>query len=957
MASDDGTARWPGRRTRRRLALGIGLGLGCALLVLALRPTAPLRVAEAQTFDLRTRWLADPASADSSIVIIAIDDNSIEVYRDLLGRWPWPREAYGALLEYATAGGARVAAFDLLLAEPDLAAPLSDTLFAEALDLAGPGVLAFSLTPGDPDAAAEWLANRRADAMARHGEEAGAALMAARAAVLDKASIDVDGGAGRPDWLRDFAYAEPTHPLFAGAAAGLGVITFTPDPDGVSRRERLVFGHDSRVIPSLPLAAARVLDPERFGGTVRLEEDALIAGRERIPLDDGRMVIRWRGPYLSGGRTAYRVIPAYHVLQSSVAVRTGQEPPVALEEFRDKAVFIAATGIGAFESRATPLASNDPGIIIHATILDNLLNGDWLVRAPALASVALVLVTALAAGLAAVLGSVPLGTALALLALTLSGALSTLALARGVWIDMAAPLFAGALAFAGTMVGNYLTEGRDKRRVKDLFGRYVSPEYVRRLADDFENLRLGGERLPVTLLFSDIRGFTSLSEKLPAETVIEMLNEYLEKMAEVVFRHGGTLDKFIGDAVMAFWGAPVPTPDHARRAADAALDMLRELDRLNERWAAGGAPAQLRIGIGLNTGEAIVGNIGSLTRKLDYTAIGDTVNLASRLEGLNKEYGTTIIIGEGTRAALPDDYDLRPIDSVQVKGKEKPVQIYELRGRKAAGSRTLVAAGALALALVLAAPALASAQEGTPAKMRWTDWVYRPGAWQGAQVAELVTRDPATDSLALVGRVDLFAMAPRWRAEVRRVLPGDSMGPPIVLVFDGANGVVLTPLGSTPLAQHEAGNDPVVQAVVATVNAGRPQPPPPARIPRLAENGTVRMVILRKRAARMDFDERLLSAGAAGRAGRSLLRLGMHALGGERDQEVVASAGARGVATVQTAAGEITVMPDTAAILRMQRVAVGIITLDRFLREAGIRAPAAPAGGTPDGEAKEEEGA
>ena len=188
MASEDGTARWPDRRTRRRLFLGLGLGLACALLVMALRPTAPMRLAEAQWYDLRTRWLADPETVDSSIVIIAIDDNSIEVYRDQLGRWPWPREAYGGLMQYAMAGGARLTAFDLLLGEPDLANPVSDTLFAEALADYGPGVLAFTLTPGDSAEAARWESNRLEGAVARYGEEAAVAAAGEGSRVTDEHS-------------------------------------------------------------------------------------------------------------------------------------------------------------------------------------------------------------------------------------------------------------------------------------------------------------------------------------------------------------------------------------------------------------------------------------------------------------------------------------------------------------------------------------------------------------------------------------------------------------------------------------------------------------------------------------------------------------------------------------------------------------------------------------------------
>jgi adenylate cyclase len=383
--------------------------------------------------------------------------------------------------------------------------------------------------------------------------------------------------------------------------------------------------------------------------------------------------------------------------------------------------------------------------------------------------------------------------------------------------------------------------------------------------------------------------------------------------------------------------------------------MLEELEALNQRWASAGAASQLKIGIGINTGDAIVGNIGSLTRKLDYTAIGDTVNLAARLEGLTKEYGSSIIVSDATRAALPGDaYELRSIDDVKVKGKEKSVRIFELTGRKEPSPRGrgagLVTALTLGALLALGAAPAAGQAPAENGKARWTDWVYRPGAWQGARVQELVTSDAATDSLALVARVEFFAAAPRWRAEFREVVTPDSMAPAVVLVADGDERVILTRLGSTALDQHAAATDPIVQAILDRVTAGRPTPVGPARIVQTDEAGRVRYVIVRKPAARVDFEDSLLRTGTAGRLGRSMARLGMHAIGGERDQEVVASAGARGVAKVQTVDGEITVMPDTAAVLRMQRVEIGIITLDRFLRDGGIRSvPLEPA--------REEEGA
>lgn len=923
-------------RLRRRLALGGGTGLAGAVLVLLLSWAGVLDVAEAKTYDARTAWLADPAAADSAIVVVAVDENSLQVYQDMLGRWPWPRDVYAAMLEYFSAGGARLAVFDITFPEPDLDAPLGDTLFAEALAATGLGTLPFTMAPGDSADAAEWERS-----LARiGGEEA----LRRRRAALERHAL---GPAPEP--VRSYPYVEPPRALFAQAAAGLGSIVWNPDPDGVTRRERLVYAHRGELYPSLPLAAARLLAPDRYGGDVEPSSGTLRIGDTRVPLHRNAFLIRWRGPFLEGGESTYRVIPAFRILNSYNQVLAGRTPDVPLDELQGRIVFVATTAPGTFETRANPLSPDDPGVMIHATILDNLLRGDWLRRVGVGANGAMVLGAGLAAGLvSATLPSAVLGSIGALIVLVLAGVIATVAFAQGLWLDMAAPVLTAAVAYAGTMAGSYMTEGREKRRVRDLFGRYVTPDYVAQLADNFEDVELGGERIPLTLLFSDIRGFTSLSEKLPAETVIEMLNQYLDKMAEVVFRHGGTLDKFIGDAVMAFWGAPLAVEDHPRRAVEAALDMMDELEELNEQWSETGAPARLAIGIGVNTGEAIVGNIGSLSRKLDYTAIGDAVNLASRLEGLNKEYGTSIIVSETTASRLDADaYELATLDEVKVKGKEQAVRIFELKGRKAraskagagAGGAAPPAVGALLAGMLVGLTATGLAAQDAD-KARWTDWVYRPGAWQGGDFTEYVTDDAATDSLGLAARIEYYAMPPRWRAEVRTVVDGDSLAAPVVLVHGDDEVVVLTRLGSTPLSEHAAADDPLVTGAVDRMGPdGGPRPEPPARVVSRTASGAVAFVVVRRPAARAEFSESLLETGTAGRLGRSLARLGIHAIGGERREEVVASAGARGVAKVQTVDGEITVMPDTAAVLRMERVDVSLLELDRFLREARLVVP------------------
>jgi len=255
--------------------------------------------------------------------------------------------------------------------------------------------------------------------------------------------------------------------------------------------------------------------------------------------------------------------------------------------------------------------------------------------------------------------------------------IATILFASGYWMNLSQPVLASSIALFGGVSYQYFVEGREKRKMKRLFGQYVSKDVYEQLVANPSLARLGGQRREMTVLFSDIRGFTTVTERGQPEEIVGMLNEYFTRMVDIVFAHKGTLDKFVGDMVMALFGAPLDDADHAQHAVDAALAMIRELNRLNEKWTAEGRPA-LDIGIGINTGPMIAGNIGS-EAIMSYTVIGDAVNLGSRLESLNKQYGTRIIISEATRDALPDRYLFRPLGDVVVKGKTKPVSIYEVK--------------------------------------------------------------------------------------------------------------------------------------------------------------------------------------------------------------------------------------------------------------------------------------
>jgi len=341
-------------------------------------------------------------------------------------------------------------------------------------------------------------------------------------------------------------------------------------------------------------------------------------------------------------------------------------------------VFVGLTASGLVDVFNTPFGAHGtmPGIQLHASVADSVLSNRFIAPAPSGVVVLTTLIVAVAVGLMSAL--LPFAAAGAGALLTFGGwtwyALH--AFRGGVWLQMSEPLLGiGVALFAGTAY-RYFVEDAEKRKVSRLFGRYVSRDVYKQLMERPELAELGGARRDMTVLFSDIRGFTSVTEKGDPEALVGQLNEYFSRMVDIVFRHHGTVDKFVGDMVMALFGAPVDDPGHAEHAVAAGVAMVSELGDLNRKWASEGKPT-LDIGIGINSGEMIAGNIGS-SSIMSYTVIGDNVNLGSRLESLNKEYRTRIIIGDATRSRLNHDYRIRPLGDVVVKGKTRPVAIFEV---------------------------------------------------------------------------------------------------------------------------------------------------------------------------------------------------------------------------------------------------------------------------------------
>jgi adenylate cyclase len=437
-----------------------------------------------------------------------------------------------------------------------------------------------------------------------------------------------------------------------------GFANYTPETDGFFRKARLFTDHEGKFFPSLPLAGLSV-----FLG--KPPQDILTGCG--IHTDEfNEIYINFFG--------TYKTFPYYSFCDAV----NGKVPD---EAFKGKIVLVGGTATALFDFKATTYSSIFPGVEMHANVIANLLRNNYLRPWSAWFTFLLILCLAFIPW-AAMARFSPLkagGVVLACFA-AYFGVVYFLFVKQFVYAEFVAPAASLSFSYVGILFYRFMTEEKEKRWIKSTFSHYLSAHVMESILSDPGRLRLGGQRETLTVLFSDIRGFTTISEALKPEEVVELLNEYLSKMVEIVFKYDGTLDKFIGDAVMAFWGAPVAQKDHAKKAVLCAIEMIEELKKLQEKWRAEGKKI-IEIGIGVNTGDMVVGNMGSKV-KMEYTVIGDNVNLGSRLEGLNKEFKTHIIISDSTYQIVKDFIEVHPLGSVRVKGKEKPVEIYEVKGRK-----------------------------------------------------------------------------------------------------------------------------------------------------------------------------------------------------------------------------------------------------------------------------------
>lgn len=658
------------------MAAGV-LGLAWALGALSGGVSLDLlATAEFKTYDWRLTRTAQPQTARKDLALVEIDEYSLRNLQPNAGRWPWPRAVHSMLIDYLKRAPAKVIAYDVAFSEADTRTGFefggdtwsgaeSDQAFIDSVQQSGNVVMLADAT--------------------YEGETIGGA------AVVPPTPFRTDS-----PLVAERKVIFPPFQALADAVAGFGHNLFVLDPDGPLRHTVPFVRVGDRAVPSLGLAAAlraQAIDP----ASLRVGPDSVHVGDRDIPVAlkftrsaDGTRQYQWglvnfRGPALLADLKS-RPYPSYSffdLLYSEEQLLAGQTPNVDPAVFRDKIVFVGVTAAGLYDVFETPFAGGKmPGIQVHAAVADDLLSRRFIVPAPGWVRVFSVVVASIVVGVVAAVLHAPVAAFLTILASGVFVWGTTALFGAGTWVNMTQPLLSAGIALFGGVMYQYFFEGREKRKMKRLFGQYVSKDVYAQLVSNPDLARLGGQRRDMTVLFSDIRGFTTITEKGSPEEIVHMLNEYFTRMVEIVFRHKGTVDKFVGDMVMALFGAPLDDPLHADHAVEAALDMLEDLRKLNEKWVAEGKDVKVDIGVGINTGPMVAGNIGS-DQIMSYTVIGDAVNLGSRLESLNKNYSTHIIISDETRQRLKGRFVFRPLGDVVVKGKTKPVAIFEVVGRAA----------------------------------------------------------------------------------------------------------------------------------------------------------------------------------------------------------------------------------------------------------------------------------
>jgi class 3 adenylate cyclase/CHASE2 domain-containing sensor protein len=686
---------------------------------------------EYKTYDLRVNLFAESTRPSEDIMVILLDQDSIDWAREKRDwGWPWPRKAYAEFVNYMNLGGAKSVAFDVIFSEPSIYRNANqDAIIDRAVNNLN---AAQSLMIGAQDRQAmrgtvgplfreitkslQELSGREDDlSFVKAEEEFGRVVQTVFFSTQSGNTQSWPEDLNKPlfttenfgsvlsqfDLAREERDVRAQFPIpeLRQSAGVIGNVTGVADSDSIFRRIRLFTLFDGKAVPGLSAASLLVSGDDsriRYNEKTRRIE----WGDRSIPVDkEGKTILRFRG-----GLDRYFPYSAADILKSAESHSRGEEPLIAPENFKDKYIFFGYYAPGLFDICSTPISSVYPGMGMHITMLDNILQGDFIRESPLTLNI-LIIVLAVVLIIFIVLysGRIPLvvsGTVLVFAILIALGIGSYQA--AGLWVPMAAPILAAIFAFLTSTLYSYATEGSQKRFIKSAFSRYLSPAVINEIINDPSRLNLGGEKREMSAIFTDIQSFSTISSKLQDQyggdgpkVLVNLLNLYLTEMSNIVLAHQGTIDKFEGDAIIAFFGAPLRVPNHANLACKAALRMKkREAELKAEFMNPGGqffsaldqliAIGKLRkerplyTRVGINTGDMVVGNMGT-PDKMDYTIMGNAVNLAARLEGVNKQYDTHgILISEYTRAHIGEDFIIRPLSRVRVVGISTPLRLYEL---------------------------------------------------------------------------------------------------------------------------------------------------------------------------------------------------------------------------------------------------------------------------------------
>lgn len=731
---------------RRSVVTLAGLLALTAALCLRWADPGALKIARFLVFD-RYQQIAPREYQPAPVRVIAIDEESLRRY----GQWPWPRYVIADLVDNLTALGTAAIGFDIVFAEPDRTSPaavIKDwSLSPEARQQLEP--LMGTLQDHD---------DRLAEAVGRSPSVLG--MIFQDGAPMTDVIPKRGGFAGHSDVIDSipqFRSATRNLPVLEEAAAGFANFSYLPERDGIVRRTPLLSKIGESIVPTISVEALRVAQ----GAGTLVARSAHAQGAFRLGSLYGLHLLRVGGLEIPmeqdtqfwlhySEEITERTIPAWRVLE---------EPAELIDLVEGQIMLIGATAAGLRDLRATPLASGVPGIYVHAQALEQMILGTFLIRpgwADAAEFLGLGLMGLIFVVLLPWLGPIPCA-AIGLIAATGGGAASWFAYTEAqLLVDPLYPAVGALMVYLVVTTTQYLLSERERRRVRSTFGRYLSPALVTRMAESGQEPQLGGEMRPLTLFFCDIRGFTPISESMTPIQLTQFINKFLTPTTDIIMESGGTIDKYMGDAIMAFWNAPVDEPDHAARAVGAALTIRKRLEELVPVWQAEAAEEgrdlpPVRIGMGVNTGDCVVGNMGSDSR-FDYSCLGDTVNTASRLEGQSKMYGTDLVVSEDTVNLAPG-FAYLELDLLQVKGKTQAVRVFTCVGDQAMAEAPEFARVNAHVDAMLAAyraqdwdTALRIAEEGPPEEI-----ATNPGGLTGlyeeyaARIKELREDPPGAD--------------------------------------------------------------------------------------------------------------------------------------------------------------------------------------------------------------------